>query len=154
MNSPAPKTAVWFPAWPEALRDSRLPPLRRQQYRLALIRYLRFCKETRQWATVESARAFMETVQEQRLLSLAMVATWKEALNWFFKEAGNQSRLQTAPTNGGGEAGTQAETGRGYKPIPRGLCRRSVPTNNRMSGLCRNYSVTRTFRPLKSTRTC
>ena len=44
-----------FPQWSDALQQVRLPPIHRQQYRLALIRYLRFCKETRQQATVDSA---------------------------------------------------------------------------------------------------
>jgi hypothetical protein len=69
----------------------RLPPLRRQQYRLALIRYLQFCKQTHQQATVESARQFMETVHAKRLLGVSLLATWKEALNWFFKEGQKQS---------------------------------------------------------------
>ena len=91
MNSPADKPPGWFPEWPDALQQLRLPPLRRQQYRLALIRYLRFCKHTRQRATVESARGFMETVHAQRMLSLSMLATWKEALNWFFTEGRKQT---------------------------------------------------------------
>ncbi len=57
---------VWFPEWPAALQRLRLPSLRRQQYRLAILRYLRFCKETRQWATVDSARAFMASAQGQQ----------------------------------------------------------------------------------------
>lgn len=92
----ARRKPVWFPAWPDALRQLRLPALRQQEYRLALIRYLRFCKETRQRATIESARAFIESVQEQRMLSLSMLATWKEALNWFFKEAGKQTGVAAA----------------------------------------------------------
>ena len=52
--------AVWFPHWSDSLHRLKLPPIHRQQYQLALIRYLRFCKETRQQATVDSARAFME----------------------------------------------------------------------------------------------
>jgi len=88
---PARRRPVWFPEWPDALRLLRLPPIRHQQYRLALIRYLKFCKETRQRATVDSARAFMETVHAQRMLSLSMLATWKEALNWFFTEGQKQN---------------------------------------------------------------
>jgi hypothetical protein len=56
MKTP-PNTPVWFRAWPEALRQLRLPAIRNEQYRLALIRYLRFSKETRQQASVEPARA-------------------------------------------------------------------------------------------------
>ena len=54
MNSVAAKNVVWFPSWPDALRQLHLPTLRRQQYRLALVRYLRFCKETPQrgWPVV------------------------------------------------------------------------------------------------------
>ncbi len=86
--------AVWFPHWREALRDLRLPPLRKLQYRLALIRYLHYCKKSRQQATVSSAREFMNSVQRQRLLSVSMLATWKEALNWFFKE-GRKQKVET-----------------------------------------------------------
>jgi len=77
--------AVWFPHWREALRDLRLPPLHKLQYRLALLRYLLFCKKSHRPATVESARDFISSVQRQRLLSVSMLATWKEALNWFFE---------------------------------------------------------------------
>jgi hypothetical protein len=63
-----------------------------------LIRYLQYCKRSQQRATVESARAFMalrapfmESVQAKRLLGVSMLATWKEALNWFFKEVGKRT---------------------------------------------------------------
>jgi len=83
--------AVWFPHWSDSLDRLRLPPIHRQQYRLALIRYLRFCKETRQQATVDSARAFMEQIEAQRTLGATMLARWKEALNWFFTEGRKQT---------------------------------------------------------------
>ena len=57
--------AVWFPQWPDALRQLHLPSLRQKQYQLALIRYLKFCKETRQQATVASAREFMAHIHEE-----------------------------------------------------------------------------------------
>jgi len=82
---------VWFPGWAEALQRVRLPTLVRQQYRLALIRYLRFCKESRQRATVESARQFMLEMETQRRLGKSQLADWKAALNWFFEEAGRQT---------------------------------------------------------------
>jgi hypothetical protein len=85
-SSQSEKPTVWFPQWSTALQQLRLPPLRRQQYRLALIRYLQFCKQTHQQATVESARQFMESVHAKRMLGVSMLATWKEALNWFFRE--------------------------------------------------------------------
>lgn len=88
-------SAVWFPQWPEHLQRLRLPPIHRQQYRLAIIRYLKFCKETRQQATVSSARAFMESVHDQRLLSHTIFGRWKEAINWFFIEGQKQPASAT-----------------------------------------------------------
>lgn len=80
------RSAVWFPNWPDVLQRLRLVPLQRHQYRLAIIRYLRFCKETRQQATVASARAFMDLTQQKGMLSKSMLASWKDGLNWFFRE--------------------------------------------------------------------
>jgi integron integrase len=105
--------AVWFPHWREALRDLRLPPLCKLQYRLALIRYLHYCKKSRQLATVSSARDFMNSVQRQRLLSVSMLAEWKEALNWFFKEGRKRGNVVPAVPSGRrrfGASGTDATT--------------------------------------------
>jgi len=44
-------SAVWFPDWVVALRQQRLPALHQQQYRFALIQFLRFCKQTHQSTT-------------------------------------------------------------------------------------------------------
>ena len=60
------------------------------QYRTALIQYLRFCKQTHQRATVDSARRFMREIEAQRRLSVSMLARWTDALNWFFEEASRQ----------------------------------------------------------------
>jgi hypothetical protein len=81
---------VWFPGWAEELQRMRLPPLIRQQYRTALLQYLRFCKQSHQRATVDSARQFMQEVEAQRRLGVSQLATWKEALRWFFREAQQQ----------------------------------------------------------------
>ena len=94
----APRTAVWFPLWAEALGHVRLPLLVRQQYRLAILEYLRFCKRLRQRATVDSARHFMVEMTEHRRLSVSQQATWKAALNWFFKEAGKPRQADGAST--------------------------------------------------------
>jgi site-specific recombinase XerD len=51
--------AVWFPNWAAALEQRRLPVLHRQQYRNAIIEYLRYCKQARCRATVDSARQLM-----------------------------------------------------------------------------------------------
>lgn len=86
---------IWFPQWNDVLQQLRLPPLHRQQYRQALIRYLRFCREHRQQATVESARAFMTEVEAQRTLGRTLLARWKEAINWFFTEGRKQEPVGT-----------------------------------------------------------
>ena len=109
------KSPVWFPQWPDALRTLRLPPIHRQQYRLGIIQYLRFCKETRQPATVESARAFMEQTEAQRRLSASMLAKWKQAINWFFEEGQKPATNQVGPNRVRREAGTQTR-----KPFARG----------------------------------
>jgi integron integrase len=81
---------VWFPRWAEILPQLRLPALHQQQYRLAIIQYLRFCKLTGQKATISSARAFMEDVTANRRLAASQFAMWKEAINWFFREGSKQ----------------------------------------------------------------
>jgi integron integrase len=59
--------------------------LERRTYRRAIGEYLGFCKQSRQRATVASAREFMEQVEGKRRLSVSHMAAWKAALNWFFK---------------------------------------------------------------------
>ena len=81
-------TAIWFPGWAEKLQQLRLPALIGRRYRLAIIRYLRFCKQSQQQATVESARQFIREVEEDRRLGRTQLEHWREALRWFFKEGG------------------------------------------------------------------
>jgi len=66
-------------------------------YRTALIQYLRFCKQTHQRATVDSARLFMQEIEAQRRLGVSQLAHWKAALNWFFEEASRQPALAVHP---------------------------------------------------------
>jgi integron integrase len=92
MNPSSADIAIWFPQWAETLDRLRLPAGRQQQYRSALLGYLHYCKQTRQRATIASARQFVATAQAQRSLGVPALAVWKEALNWFFREgrkAGN-----------------------------------------------------------------
>ena len=65
----------------------RLKDLERRAYRSAIVEYLMFCKRSRQPATVASARTFMEQVEGWRRLGVSQLATWKAALNWFFRTA-------------------------------------------------------------------
>ena len=87
MNASSPVSGVWFPHWADVLARVRLKELERRAYRLAIVEYLSFCKRSRQRATVASARLFMAQVEERRRLSKLQLATWKAALNWFFKMA-------------------------------------------------------------------
>jgi integron integrase len=93
---------IWFPQWAERLPQLRLPALRQQQYRFAIIQYLRFCKQTGQKATVNSARAFMQDGTDHRRLAVSQLATWREAINWFFREGGKQSGAGVSPVSRAG----------------------------------------------------
>ena len=90
INVSQSRPAVWFPLWAEALAQVRLPALVRQQYRTVIFEYLRFCKQRRERANVNSARQFMSEIEQQRRLSVSQQATWRAALNWFFQQAGRQ----------------------------------------------------------------
>ncbi len=84
-SASSPARAVWFPRWAEVLAQEDLAIETRERYRVALLQYLRFCKESRQRATVASARAFMQQIEGQRRLGVSQLATWKAARNWFFQ---------------------------------------------------------------------
>ncbi|MEI6195311.1 MAG: integron integrase [Verrucomicrobiota bacterium] len=87
MALPSPSQGVWFPQWAEVLARARLKDQERRAFRRAIFEYLAFCKQARQRATVASARHFMEQVEAKRRLGRLQLATWKLALNWFFKAA-------------------------------------------------------------------
>jgi hypothetical protein len=110
-NGPDSGKAVWFGDWPEALNRLKVTLLRRNTYRQALIAYLRFCRETRQVATVASARQFMAGIEGQRRLGEWQLGCWKEALNWFFREAKSSAARMPAKLRlvGGGTAALQSK---------------------------------------------
>jgi len=87
MNDSDPNSGVWFPQWADVLARVRLKELERRAYRLAIMEYLGFCKRSRQRATLASARMFMTEVEARRRLGKQQLATWKAAINWFFKMA-------------------------------------------------------------------
>lgn len=107
----SPSHPVWFPDWAEGLSRSGLPVSVRQQYRNAIVEFLRFCKQTRQRATVASARQFMQEREAQRRLGAADLAAWKEGVNWFFREAGKSGGVHSGavlrglPTLGAADLG-------------------------------------------------
>ena len=88
--SSLPVKPIWFPGWAEAFRQVRLPALIHQQQRRAIIQYLRFLKQLRQPATVESAREFIAQVESERRLAVSQLENWKEGIRWFFREGAKQ----------------------------------------------------------------
>ena len=87
MNPLSSTSGVWFPKWAEALAQARLRDFERQAYRLAIFEYLRFCKHSRQRASIDSARAFMQQVEDRRQVRVSQLSVWKSGLNWFFHSA-------------------------------------------------------------------
>ena len=83
----SPAQGVWFPQWAEVLAKARFKDLERRAYYRAIVEYLRFCKQSRQRATVASARQFMQQTEGRRRLGVSQLAAWKAGLNWFFKAA-------------------------------------------------------------------
>ena len=76
----APRPAVWFPQWAEVLAQVRLPALVRQQYRMAIVEYLRICKQRRQRATVDSARQFMGEMVNESVVAIDTLAFTSSSL--------------------------------------------------------------------------
>jgi hypothetical protein len=97
MNPHLSWDGVWFPNWAEVLARVRLQELERRAYYRAIVEYLRFCKQSRQRATVASARRFMEQVQQRQRLGVLQMATWKEGLNWFFNASKQTNHALTQP---------------------------------------------------------
>ena len=95
-ESPASR-GIWFPQWSEVLSSAQLPPGLRTAYRQAVVEYLSFCKRSRQRATLDSARQFMQQAKRQRRLDEPQVAAWKSGLNWFFKEGARQGPASGPP---------------------------------------------------------
>ena len=87
MTPSSSSQGVWFPQWAELLSQANLKDLERCTFRLAIGEYLKFCKQSRQRATVASAREFMQHVEARNRLGRSQLAAWKAGLNWFFQTA-------------------------------------------------------------------
>ena len=103
---------VWFPQWAEVLAKARLKDTDRRAYRRVIFDYLAFCKQSRQRATVASAREFMEQMETRRRLGPAQLAAWKAALNWFFKAA------KSSPADPGTAQASQQPTSCSWEKEP------------------------------------
>jgi integron integrase len=85
--------AVWFPEWCSALAAEAWDGSRKGAFRAMILRYLGFCKATRQRATIASARRFAGHVNPAELELV------KGALNWFFRHAAER-RIRSGPDLG------------------------------------------------------
>jgi integron integrase len=99
MTPHLPSDGVWFSNWAAVLARVRLKELERRAYYRAIVEYLRFCKQSRQRATVASARMFMEQVQQRQRLGVSQMATWREGLNWFFRTASSDGAAEEGKVN-------------------------------------------------------
>ncbi|WP_185693186.1 integron integrase [Puniceicoccus vermicola] len=83
-----------FPRWAEVLEKQRLSDSEKQSYRITIQWYLGDLKKRRQRATVGSARLFIEARIRERKPEEWIVERWREALNWFFKNAKSRTAAE------------------------------------------------------------
>jgi integron integrase len=67
----------------------------RAAYRQTVARFLTFCAQRRQVASVRLAREFVELARLELAPSRARLQEWKDALNWYFRR-GRAARCSTA----------------------------------------------------------
>ncbi|MGP8054817.1 MAG: integron integrase [Limisphaerales bacterium] len=104
---------IQFKEWAEALARMDLPQRQKESWTITLRWYLSFCRRSRAGVTVQSAREFIVWAQAEKRAQAWQVEGWKQALNWFFREAkrpaaaapvsGPPSKPQTAGGGGAGE---------------------------------------------------
>jgi hypothetical protein len=85
---------VWFRDWAEVLGREPIPPHRQANYRRWIIQYLGFCKAKQFVVCKESAQAF---AAEPEVASAADLNGCKQALNWFFRRAGERMAAGRLP---------------------------------------------------------
>ena len=76
-----------FPAWKLSLGRSPLSAEMQSSYRRAIETYSDYCRRHRIEVTADAARRFMAESIGLGSVAPGTVAVWKEALNWFFREA-------------------------------------------------------------------
>ncbi len=99
---------IHFPRWREVLEASELPERVREGYTVTLRWYLSWCWQHSQGCSVESARAFVAWAAEEKQPHEWVLERWREAINWFFKNAKKQGGFP-ASTNARGLNDTDAE---------------------------------------------
>jgi hypothetical protein len=87
---------IRFEDWEEVLAQSQLPERQKGSWTITLRWYLSFCRRGRAGVTVQSARDFVAWAQEQKQAQPWQVERWKEAINWFFREAKAHLQIRTS----------------------------------------------------------
>ena len=106
-HTPDPRAPeVIFANWHEMLNGLKLARHVRHTYAQAIEGYLDYCVRNGLSAGVESARGFVSDALRQGLTQEG--ASWKAALNWFFREG----RKRSVPQPEGVPSLGQADTGR------------------------------------------
>jgi len=123
--------AFYFKNWQESLAEADLTENHRKSHRYTIIGYLAYLKERGELATLENARAFIESKMRRERPEEWMAQRWREALNWFFKNAPVKrqrdsrrkqrakaaERKQTAPKAAEGEERETVEPAESAKPV-------------------------------------
>lgn len=91
--------AIRFEEWAEVLARADLPQRQKRSWEITLRWYLSFCRRSRAGVTVQSAREFIEWAQAEKAPQPWQLDGWKEALNWFFREAKVAAGQKTEPPN-------------------------------------------------------
>jgi hypothetical protein len=76
-----------FSLWPERLAQAALPERNKHSFAITIRWYLSFCRRGRVGVTVQSARDFIAWAQAEKQAQPWQIEEWKEAINWFFREA-------------------------------------------------------------------
>lgn len=86
---------IQFPQWKEVLATAGLPQRQRRSFEITIRWYLSFCRRGRADVTLQSARDFVAWAAKEKQRERWQIEQWKEALNWFFREA-QRTRLKDA----------------------------------------------------------
>lgn len=93
-------TVYFFKNWKVALDEGSFGVERQKSYRITINGYLGYLKQSGQKATIENARAFIKDKVTSRRPSEQVAQSWKDALNWFFKNAPTRRQIDGRMTYG------------------------------------------------------
>jgi len=124
---------VSFQNWAEVLAAADLPEKVKNSHKIVIRWYLGYLRKVGKPASVETARAFVEGLVEERRPADWMVEGWRQGLNWFFKEAPVRRRLAeppvAAPPPGRGERVENVADGRRRHGVTVAELQKRVPVD-------------------------